>query len=108
VKKRIAAATMAASLFVGAGLGIATADEGTKNDHGICTAYFNGQKSGHDKKAEPGPFAELEETGDIQAIYDYCSGLEKGIGGSPDENGRFTDCFTDTNDDASDDCTDGS
>ena len=43
---------------------------------------------------------------DIQAIFDYSNTV--GIGGNPDENGRFTDCFTDTNDDASDDCTDGS
>ena len=109
MKKRIAVAAMAASLFAGAGLGIASADPGDKNDHGICTAYFNGQKKGHDKKDEaPGPFAELEASGTLQEIYDDCSSLPKGIGGNPQDNGRFTDCWTDTNDDPSDDCTDGS
>jgi hypothetical protein len=36
------------------------------NDHGLCTAYFNGQKNGHDKQKDgdgeyPGPFAGLED-----------------------------------------------
>lgn len=109
MKKRIAAVVLAACTLTGAGLSIAAAAPGPNgnNDHGICTAYFNGQKKGHDRNGSPGPFAALEETGDIQAIYEFCSGVEKGIGGNPEENGRFTDCFTDTNDDPDDDCTDG-
>lgn len=111
MKKRIAAVALAASMLTGTGLGIAAAAPGPNgnNDHGICTAYFNGQKKGHDRNGSPGPFAALEEAngGDIQAIYDFCTAVDKGIGGNPDENGRFTDCFTDTNEDSSDDCTDG-
>jgi hypothetical protein len=94
------------------------------NDHGLCTAYFNGQKKGHEKNGQPGPFAALTEHAEdehpnnkdedpdndvtgTQAVFDYCSGVEKGIGGNPDQNGRYTDCFTDENGDPSDDCTDG-
>jgi hypothetical protein len=85
------------------------------NEHGLCTAYFNGQKKGH-ADGSPGPFAALEEKADtsdddepatIQEIFNYCSGVEKGIGGNPDENGRFTDCFTNSDSDSTNDCTDG-
>jgi hypothetical protein len=108
MKKRLAVAT-ATLMFVGLGAGIVQAAPGPngRNDHGLCTAYFNGQKKGHDKNGSPGPFAALEDANDndIQAIFDYCNTV--GIGGNPDENGRFTDCWTDTNGDTSDDCTDG-
>lgn len=40
------------------------------NDHGLCTAYFNGQKNGHgegeDQSNQPPPFQGLEDAG-----YDY-------------------------------------
>jgi hypothetical protein len=116
MKKRLLALVFA-SLTASSGLAVAQAAPGPNgnNDHGICTAYFNGQKKGHEQGDAPGPFAALEAMGDIQAIYDFCNavvgngngGGNDGIGGNPDENGRFTDCFTDTNDDPSDDCTDG-
>jgi hypothetical protein len=110
MKKRIAVAT-ATLMFAGLGAGIVQAAPGPngKNDHGICTAYFNGQKKGHEENNGPGPFGTLENNhgDDIEAIFDWCSTVPKGIGGNPDENGRFTDCFTDTNNDSSDDCSDG-
>ena len=110
MKKRLAVAA-AALMFTGLGAGVVHAAPGPNghNDHGLCTAYFNGQKKGHDKNGSPGPFAALEEKGDTQAIYDYCSGLEKGIGGNGDQNGRFTGCFNgDTdNDPNTPDCEDG-
>jgi hypothetical protein len=108
MKKRLAVAATAL-MFAGLGAGVVSAAPGPNghNDHGLCTAYFNGQKTGHDKHGSPGPFAALEDTygPDIQDIYEYCNTV--GIGGNPDENGRFTDCFTDANNDPSDDCTDG-
>jgi hypothetical protein len=93
------------------------------NDHGLCTAYFNGQKNGHEG-GSPGPFAALEEHSEenapkntdeddnndvtgIEAVWDYCNSVAKGIGGNGDENGRFTDCYTDADGDDSNDCTDG-
>lgn len=37
------------------------------NDHGLCTAYFNGQKNGHgegeDQSNQPRPFQGLEDAG---------------------------------------------
>jgi hypothetical protein len=109
MKKRLAVAA-AALMFTGLGAGVVHAAPGPNghNDHGLCTAYFNGQKKGHEQGNSPGPFGALEDENDddIQSIFDYCNTV--GIGGNPDENGRFTDCFTDTNNDSSDDCTDGS
>ena len=52
------------SLFLGGVVGAAKAEPGPNgdNDHGLCTAYFNGQKNGHDD-GNHGPFAALEEAG---------------------------------------------
>ena len=99
------------------------------NEHGLCTAYFNGQKEGHDKNGQPGPFAALEETsrayaesdgvdndgdGDVdeegegqdmsaaEAIYNFCSDTTT-IGGNPDH-GRFT-CIADSDPDTAGDQT---
>lgn len=118
MKKRLLALVFA-SLTASSGLAVAQAAPGPNgnNDHGICTAYFNGQKKGHEEGNGPGPFGALEDANgdDLQAIFDFCNAVEgngngeggDGIGGNPDENGRFTECFTDSNDDPSDDCTDG-
>ena len=90
-----------------------------KNDHGLCTAYFNGQKKGHEG-GSPRPFEALEQEADKeenggnadgvgtpQEVYDFCINVDKGIGGNPGENGRFTDCFEDDDEDgtADGDCT---
>jgi hypothetical protein len=99
------------------------------NDHGLCTAYFNGQKNGHDKNGQPGPFAALEEAGraytdqdgvdndrdgqvdeegenqDLSAaenIFNFCNDTTT-IGGNPDH-GRFT-CTDDGSGDSDPDCT---
>jgi hypothetical protein len=68
------------------------------NDHGLCTAYFNGQKNGHDKHGSPGPFAALEEAADdgddntsvAEDVYNFCQAA--GIGGNP-SHGRYPGCF---------------
>ena len=94
MKKRLAVAATAL-MFAGLGAGVVGASPGpnTHNDHGLCTAYFNGQKKGHEG-GSPGPFAALEaEYGpELQDIYDNCQLV--GIGGNGDENGRFQECFT--------------
>jgi hypothetical protein len=115
------------SLFAGValmlgGLSFAHADPGPNgtNDHGLCTAYFNGQKNGHDRNGQPGPFQALEDAsraytdhdgvdndGDGQVdedgedqdlsaaenVFNYCDNTTA-IGGSPDH-GRF-DCIADS------------
>ena len=114
MKQRLAVA-IATLMFVGLGAGVVQAAPGPNgnNDHGLCTAYFNGQKKGHDKEghSSPPPFAALDDANDndIQAIYDFCTGVDKGIGGNPEENGRFPGCFNgDTdNDPNTSDCEDG-
>ena len=101
-------ATMIVATF---GVVSANADPGPNgnNDKGLCTAYFNGQKNGHDKnddgRSDPKPFANLENTADPEeddlvgeelasAVYEWCrtmagdGGVE--IGGQPNDNGRWT------------------
>ena len=90
---------------------------GPNNEKGLCTAYFNGQKNGHDEDNNPGPFAGLEEDGAaydeengaddgdpdtdddgedlaeeqgvVSDVFEYCE--QFGIMGNPEENGRY-DC----------------
>lgn len=73
------------------------------NDKGLCTAYFNGQKNGHEEGNGPGPFGALEDkstddgsnedkTPEQQVsddVFEYCQQYQ--IGGNPELNGRF-DC----------------
>jgi hypothetical protein len=68
-------------------------------EHGQCTAYFNGHKNGWGEGHPPG-FDDLVAAADssddgnpttLQELFDYCTGY--GIGGNPDQNGRFVDCF---------------
>lgn len=115
-------ATLFASLLLVTMFGVisASAEPGPNgnNNKGLCTAYFNGQKKGHDKHGDPGPFQALEDAanedgepiddsepgseGDLEqaeAVYAFCDGL---IGGNP-SNGRY-DCES-TDDGPS--CTDG-
>ena len=111
--KRLLALICGATLLLAAGAGTASAaHEGPgpngSNDKGLCTAYFNGQKNGHEKQKErtgeyPGPFAGLEEHAEDSGenedledeqqisddVFEFCQGL--GIGGNPEQNGRF-DC----------------
>lgn len=102
MRKLLAAAMTAALMTAGASVALAAPGPNGNNDHGLCTAYFNGQKNGWDKKGSPGPFAALEavaddgddDTSQTQDVYNYCSQVEKGIGGNP-EQGRFPSCFDD-------------
>jgi opacity protein-like surface antigen len=74
-------------------------------EHGLCTAFFNGQKNGHEKQKNgekgeyPGPFEGLLDNapdgdddndtgGDVADLYQWCQ--QYGIGGNED-NGRW-DC----------------
>ena len=89
------------------------------NEHGLCTAYFNGQKKGHEEGSSPGPFGALEdeagehdaannedgseETTDLSEtdpsddVLEYCNSLGVTIGGNPEHNGRW-DCSDDAGD----------
>ena len=101
MKKRLAVAA-SALMFVGLGAGVvAAAPDNANNDHGICTAYFNGQKKGHTEGSSPGPFGALEDANDddLASIFDSCGG-PAGIGGNGDQNGRFTTCWVDDDGDS--------
>ena len=56
-------------------MNVAQADPNGNNDHGLCTAYFNGQKNGHgegeDQSNQPPPFQALEDKS-----YDYTNSDE--------------------------------
>lgn len=117
--KRVLATLFGAALLVsGFGAVSANADPGPDNGNskkGLCTAYFNGQKNGHDDNSPP-PFLALEDAADEQDgedgadsgdafevaadVFDFCEGL---IGGNP-TNGRF-DCSTTEEDGTT--CEDG-
>jgi hypothetical protein len=108
--------------FVASAVGMASASAAPGpnglNDHGLCTAYFNGQKVGHgpgEDTDDPPPFQGLEDAGeaytqtdeddndrdttpddsdesaqltDAENIFNFCN--DGGlIGGNP-ERGRFT------------------
>ena len=121
--RKLLAALMAVGLMLG-GASVAVADPPADpgKEHGHCTAFFNGQKKGHGKKdgTYPGPFQELQDKapdgtddddgdgqptgpgetgGELSDLYDWCQ--QYGIGGNPDENGRFTSCWTDDDADPS-------
>jgi hypothetical protein len=98
--RKLLAAVMATGLMFGGAFAIAEAAPGPNgnNDHGLCTAFFNGQKKGHDKNGNPPPFAALieaaddddEDTPPAEDVYNYCQAA--GIGGNP-ENGRYPEYF---------------
>ena len=96
MKKLLASAVVAASML--GGISVALADPGPDkvndhNQHGQCTAFFNGQKKGQEGLSGD----------DLQNFYNDCSGL---IGGNPENNGRYPQCFTDGDNSGSntDDC----
>jgi hypothetical protein len=106
MKKLLAALLVSVMAFGGAGLASAakggnSAGPSENSQKGLCTAYFNGQKNGHDKNGEPGPFVDLgqdagdgsdegDTVGDPADIWEFCDGL---IMGQP-SHGRYT-CYID-------------
>jgi hypothetical protein len=62
---------------------------GTGGDDSLPEEIANGQLDPNDDPEVPGELADL---------YDYCESTY-GIGGNPDENGRFTTCWTDDDED---------
>ena len=89
--KKILAVLMAAAglLFVAAGFASAEPGPNGNNDHGLCTAYFNGQKVGHghdeDQTNQPPPFQGLEDAG---REYTDNDGVDNDNDGETDEEGE--------------------
>jgi hypothetical protein len=103
--KKLIAVIIAATAFGGV-VNAATADPGPNdhNNHGLCTAFFNGSENGRANKSEAGPFVALmmeaansdgvdndedgstdegDETTGAEGVFDYCQDF--GIGGQPDD-----------------------
>jgi len=101
MRKLIASALVATSMFIGVGIAQADKPADPGKEHGQCTAAFNGQKNGWGTGHPPG-FNDLYDAADqagnddgtttTQELYDYC--LAYGIGGQPDH-GRYATCFDD-------------
>jgi hypothetical protein len=92
MRNRLLGALTLALLLLGMVATVGVADPGPngKNDKGLCTAYFNGQKKGHDKQkdengAYPGPFGPLE---DVSRDYAEEDGRDNDRDGNIDEEGE--------------------
>ena len=100
MKRFLIAAALATLVTAGAGLGISQAAGGPgpngSNNHGLCTAYFNGSQNGLDHKRNAGPFQALQTaagdadgdgtSGTPSDVWTWCNDATnnpKGIGGNP-------------------------
>ena len=90
LKKLIASAALA--LMVAGSAGVAQAGHDGANghepqDHGLCTAYFNGNKNGWEKNGTPPPFQGLEARAEAaeEDVETFCGDL---TGGNPGPNGK--------------------
>lgn len=94
--KKLLAAGALGLLLAGGSLTAALAAPGPNghNNHGLCTAYFNGSDTGQAHKRQAGPFQALEQTADdgdsntspAQDVWNWCNDTAnnaKGIGGNP-------------------------
>ena len=115
MKKMFLSALVAGTMIVGTGVALAE-QPANPGENGHCTAFFNGNKNGHEKQKErtgsyPGPFQDLVDrqsdsnnnTDDIEELRGYCESVY-GVMGNPDH-GRWT-CVLNNNgtqDNANDD-----
>ena len=89
--RKLLIGALGALLMILGFVGGAQADPGPNgnNDHGLCTAYFNGQKNGHgdgqNPDRQPGPFQALEDTG---REYTDNDGVDNDRDGETDEEGE--------------------
>jgi hypothetical protein len=93
MKKRLASIIGAAAVLTAGVVGAAHAAPGPNgnNNHGLCTAYYNGSPTGQAHKHKAGPFVALEKAadqagdGDGTATADevaaFCNGLVGGRAG---------------------------
>jgi hypothetical protein len=93
LRKLIVSALVATSLIGGVGVAQADRPADPGREFGQCTAFFNGQKKGHEENT-------MEE---VQAMYDDCQAY--GIGGNP-THGRYPECFDGDSDGDGDTCDD--
>ena len=99
-------ATGFTALLLAGGTGVAFAGHGgdghKPQDHGLCTAFFNGNKNGWEKNGYPPPFQDLisraeehapenndedpdNDVAGADAVASFCGDL---VGGNPGPNGK--------------------
>ncbi|HET7652152.1 MAG TPA: hypothetical protein VFK42_03885 [Acidimicrobiales bacterium] len=95
MKKLLAAGAMGLLLAGGSLTGaLAAPGPNGHNNHGLCTAYFNGSDTGRAHKHQAGPFQALQQAADDgdsntspeQDVWNWCNDATnnpKGIGGNP-------------------------
>ncbi|MFZ6005395.1 MAG: hypothetical protein ACOYXM_15840 [Actinomycetota bacterium] len=93
LKARLAAVFAAALVLSAGAVGFAQAEPGPNghNNHGLCTAYYNGSPNGQEHKRKAGPFVALEEAADqagdgdgtatAEEVASFCDGLVGGRAG---------------------------
>jgi len=95
--KKFVAASVASLALLGAGItsyAVAAPGPNGNNNHGLCTAYFNGSQTGMSNKQQAAPFVALQQAADDgnsntspqQDVWTWCNDTTnnpKGIGGTP-------------------------
>lgn len=91
MNKRLAVVLAGALTFSAGAAGLAQAKPGPNgyNNHGLCTAYFNGSETGQANKRKAPPFLELEEAADdgdanttpAEDVARFCEGMIGGRAG---------------------------
>lgn len=95
--KKVIALTVGVLSMLGGAAGVAIAGPGPNghNNHGLCTALFNGSEQGRGNKQNAGPFAALisqspdgpsdddDQGGSLSDAWDWCSATTT-IGGQPE------------------------
>jgi hypothetical protein len=65
------------------GLAVGTPGPNGHNNHGLCTAYFNGSENGQQHKRKAPPFQGLEQAAADadQSVEEFCAGMVGGRAG---------------------------
>lgn len=87
--RRIIVGGLALLLSATAGAALAAPGPNGHNNHGLCTAYFNGSETGKAHKRQAGPFQALEQaasdgddsTPPADDVAAFCTGLVGGRAG---------------------------
>ena len=94
IKRILLVAVMAVLGLFGANAAQAEPGPNGNNDHGLCTAYFNGQKVGHgpgEDTDDPPPFQGLQEAGEAYTDSDGADNDRDGDVDEGDESANLTD-----------------
>jgi hypothetical protein len=85
MRRGLAVGGLALLLSTTAGVALAQPGPNGHNNHGLCTAYFNGSANGQAHKRNAPPFQGLEQAAADagQSVEEFCAGLVGGRAGRP-------------------------